>query len=188
TGGLLNTTIETTLRQTANATLDAKTTTTYNTRGQVLISTTAEGASSTLHYNAFGEVDAKDEKLDASTLVRHTYEYDRRGQLTKTLWTDPLNGAESEIRVYDSFGLLQQVTDARLSVSKFEYDRLGRQIATRDPVNVLRRTVYDAFSRTTSSFDGNGQETKYLYNDATRRVIVTTPEGVSVATESNRHG
>src|SRR4029079_446638 len=79
TGGLLNTTIETTLRKTANATLDAKTTTTYNTRGQVLISTTAEGASSTLHYNAFGEVDAKDEKLDASTLVRHTYEYDRRG-------------------------------------------------------------------------------------------------------------
>ncbi|HEV7609219.1 MAG TPA: hypothetical protein VGO61_17895 [Steroidobacteraceae bacterium] len=187
-GGLLPAGLETTLRQTANALLDSKTTNTWNTRGQILTSTTAANASSTLHYNAFGDVDVKFEYVDASNnYIRHEYEYDRRGQLTKTVW-DRLGVNAIEVQAYDSFGRLKQVTDARLAMTIFDYDRLGRQISTADPVGARRRTVYDAFSRTTSQFDALGNETKYFYNDATRRVSVSTPEGVNVATEYSRHG
>ena len=187
TGGLLSASLETTLRQTASTALDARTNYTRNTRGQVLARTTAAGANTTLHYNAFGEVDFEFTYFDATNYRRHDYLYDRRGSLTTTKW-DPLGINATELRAYDSFGRLKQVTDARTNVTRFEYDRLGRQIATVDALNVRRRSAYDAFSRTTSTFDAYNNETKYLYNDATRRVIVTTPEGVSVATEYNRHG
>ncbi len=44
----------------------------------------------------------------------------------------------TEARTYDAFGRLTQITDQRGNVSKVEYDRLGRTIATVDELGGRR--------------------------------------------------
>ena len=95
--------------------------------GELDTTTTVEGASTTLTYNAFGENDVSVTQIDATRSVRHEYTYDNRGLLTSTKWdAAAAASARTEARVYDAFGRLTQVTDARGNISKFEYDRLGR--------------------------------------------------------------
>ncbi|MFX9934780.1 RHS repeat domain-containing protein, partial [Acinetobacter baumannii] len=48
--------------------------------------------------------------------------------------------------------------------------------------------TFDAWGRVLSETDALGQTTNYSYDDSTRTLTVTTPDGVSISTTRNRHG
>jgi len=182
-GGLLTNNLIATLSAGADAARDAHTTYTYSLTGKVASIITAEGASTTYAYNIFGEREDEISQIDASSSLHTEYTYDKRGQLTLTRW-DPTGLNVTEGRAYDAFGRLTRTTDGRNNVTKFEYDRLGRQIATVDPLNARSVTVYDGFSRLVSTTDGSGRTTTYDYDARITRV--TTAAG-TVTTQRNHH-
>jgi YD repeat-containing protein len=186
-GGLLTSSALAALTASADATRDARKTYTYDPTGRVETTATAEGASSTATYNAFGEVDARVEQIDATRSVRDEFVYDTRGLLT-TARLDTLGLNISEGNQYDAFGRLTRVTDARGNLSRIEYDRLGRQTATVTAMNGRRITTYDGFSRVLTTRDTLSNTTIYAYDDATRSMTITTPEGIAVTTVHTRHG
>ncbi len=179
----------TTLTASADSTRDAKTSYSYTLAGLLNTTTTVEGASTTLTYNAFGENDVSVTQIDASRSVRHEYTYDNRGLLGSTKWDAASGGfGITESRIYDAFGRLTQITDQRGNIAKVEYDRLGRTTATVDQLGGRRLTTYDGFSRVLSTRDALSNTTTYSYNDSTRTMTLTTPEGITVSTVHNRHG
>jgi YD repeat-containing protein len=188
TGGLINSSLTTTLRSTANAAVDAKTTFTYSKRDEVLTLTSAGGKSLTNVYTAFGQLDQSTEFIsasDGSVVTKNTY--DRRGLHTR-VQIDPTGLNLSTQQAYDAFGNVRQITDPRSKLTKFEYDRLGRQTGQTDPLANRDRTFYDAFSRTRRTRDALMNETVYSYDNNARRMTVLTPEGVTLSTEFNVHG
>lgn len=186
-GGLVNTTLTTRVAAAADAAHDAHTVLTYTTRGQVASMTTAESSATTHAYNTFGEQTGSEQTLTGSTSLEHEYSYDKRGLLTNTNW-DPSGLDTTEVREYDAFGRVTQVTDANGNVRRAEYDRLGRTIVTVDALDAERVTTYDAFSRTLTTTDALGNVTEFHYDDTARTVEMTTPEGIVVTTGHNRHG
>ena len=176
----------------------------YTRTGKVASITTtkttdaAENGSTTFIYNAFGEVHFKIESIDSESIpaprkLQHEYVYDNRGLLKTTYWDNVAGGYNtSESRTYDAFGRLRTVTDARnVTSNKYEYDRLGREIATVDGLNGSRVTTYDAFSRTLTMRDALGNTTTYSYDDATRTSTLTIPNppaNIVVTTVHTRHG
>jgi YD repeat-containing protein len=188
-GGLLTPTLLSTLTASADSTKDAKTSYSYTLTGRLNSTTTVEGASTTFTYNAFGENDVSVTQIDASRSVRHEFTYDKRGLLTNTKWDAASGGlGTTELRTYDAFGRVTQITDQRGNVSKAEYDRLGRTTATVDALGGRRLITYDGFSRTLTTRDALSNTSTYSYNDSTRTMTVTTPGGVAISTVYNRHG
>jgi len=166
---------------------DSRSTVTYTLTGRVATETTAEGAFASSTYNAFGEETARLQQVDATRQVEHRYTYNARGLLSQTRW-DPSGLNTTESRQYDAFGRVTEITGARGGISRLEYDRLGRVIATVDPLTLRRTTTYDAFGRVLTSTDALGNTTTYAYNDVTRTTTITTPEGITLNTVANRHG
>lgn len=187
TGGLVNIALTDRVTAAANSATNAHTVLTYTTRGQVESMTTAESASTSHTYNAFGEESASVQALDGVTSLEHAYSYDKRGLLTTTHW-DPNAIDTTELRQYDAFGRVAQMTDPNGNSRRFEYDRLGRTIVTVDALNAERTTAYDAFSRTLTTSDALGHVTQYQYDDVARVIVMTTPEGIVVTTRHDRHG
>jgi YD repeat-containing protein len=194
TGGLLTDALITTL--TGNTSVnDARTVYTYTLTGQVESvrvlknATAAEDGLTTYSYNAFGENVIKTTWIDAARTLQHEYQYDNRGLLTLTSW-DSSGLNTTEARTYDAFGRLLSVRDARLNVvNRYEYDRLGRQIASTDASTTDRTvTTYDAFSRVLTVLDALNNATTYHYDDAVRQMTLTTPEGIEVVTTFSVHG
>ncbi len=188
-GGLVTPALLTTLTASADSTRDAKSSYSYTLAGRLNTTTTVEGSSVTLTYNAFGENDVSVTQVDATRSVRHEYTYDNRGLLGSTKWDAASGGfGFTEARIYDAFGRLTQITDQRGNIAKVEYDRLGRTTATVDQLGGRRLTTYDGFSRTLTTRDALSNTTTYSYDDSTRTMTVTTPEGVTASTVINRHG
>jgi large repetitive protein len=188
-GGLLTPTLITTLTANADSSRDAKSSYSYTLAGLLNTTTTVEGASTTLTYNAFGENDVSVTQIDATRSVRREFTYDKRGLLTNTKWDAASGGfGTTEARIYDAFGRPKQITDQRGNVAKMEFDRLGRLTATVDQLGGRRLTTYDGFSRTLTTRDALSNTTTYGYNDSTRTMTVTTPEGVAISSVHNRHG
>jgi YD repeat-containing protein len=188
-GGSLTPALLTTLTASADGTRDARTTYTYDVAGRIYTTVSAEGASTTLTYSAFGQASASVEQIDATRSVRHEYEYDARGLLKTTRWDAASGGLNtSEGREYDAFGRLWRVTDARGNTTRTEYDRLGRQTASVTATNARSVMTYDAFSRVLTLRDVLANTTSYSYDDASRTMTVTTPEGIAIATVRTRHG
>lgn len=195
TGGVLSSTLTNRVNQAALAGNHAHTTYTYTLTGRVETTRTrvdgnaANDRLTTSFYNAFGEERERTLRIDDSgRLQSFSYKYDRRGSLVETREGPSLILGES--RAYDAFGRLTDLTDGRLNVVKrFEYDRLGREIAsTGANINDRTITTYDAFSRTLRVRNAFGDETVYQYDDASRRMTMTTPEGMRITTTFNRHG
>ncbi len=172
------------------ASLDSRRQMTYTARGQLATIVDAEGALSRFTYNAFGERSREELAVGTSVALTVDRSYDKRGlQVTQTDSGSTISRSQNQ--AYDVFGRVISRTDARGTVTTFRYDRLGRQLeqsviaAGRQETSTL---AYDAFDRVLTQTDPLGQSTTYQYNDSQRRLIVTTPEGVTVLTVHNRHG
>jgi YD repeat-containing protein len=188
-GGLVNTDLTTAINGVKNATRDSRVGYTYTARGQLEQTTDAKGdVTSVKSYNAFGETERIDQKIDANQTVVNRQGYDRRGLLTSS--TADEGGIKAvTAREYDAFGRLAKTTDALNNVTRTEYDRLGRVVQTiNDPLNISRSSTYDAFDRVLTQTDGNRYTTSYSYDDATRELTVTHPLDVIVKTVHDRHG
>ena len=66
---------------------------------------------------------------------------------------------------YDEAGNLITQTDANGHVTQYEYDGVGRRIATVLPLGQRSTTTYDAVGNVATTTDFNGQETTYEYDD-----------------------
>jgi YD repeat-containing protein len=174
-------------RVVSTPTTDAVTTFAYTLSGRLQSSITAEGATITHVYSAFGQETSTSELIQGSTSLQTTYKYDRRGLLLET-HADPTGINRWTINTYDAFGRVTQSTDPNGNNSLYSYDRFGRVILVTDRLTQTAATTYDAFSRVLSVRDRANNTTSYAYNDSTRTVTITTPELVMVATVHNRNG
>jgi YD repeat-containing protein len=190
-GGLVGEELTGLLEIAQDNTRDSLTTTTYTftSFGRETVTTTALGNYTTVRTDAFGDEFERVQPTNGTQppLV-HQYEYDRRGQLTATIWDAMALIHPSEAREYDAFGRLTEVRNQDDQVQTFEYDLLGQLTATVNELGQRRTTSYDAFGRVTSTEDAFNFSTIYDYVDAERKVTVTSPQGVSVTTVHNRHG
>lgn len=186
-GGLVNDALTGRMAGVADAARDAHTYFSYTLTGQLKSTLSAGGALTTSSYNAFGELAARVEKLDATHSLRTEFTYDARGLLTREQ-VDPLGLNLQSHHQYDAFGRLTVSTNPAGHTTRLDYDGLGRAIATEDALGARRITTYDAFSRTLTSTNALGAITRCHYDAAARTTTLTTPEGVTVTTTVNRHG
>ncbi|HYM34984.1 MAG TPA: hypothetical protein VET48_06270, partial [Steroidobacteraceae bacterium] len=187
TGGLLTSAVQAQFAALTQTALDKHTTYTYALSGQVKSTTSAEGANAQYVYNSFGEIKTELTKVDSSRTRETDYAYDLRGTLQATTVlteTSPV----TEFRTYDAFGRLQTVQDRNGNISKFEYDRLGRTVATVDALSGRTVTAYDAFSRVLTVTDALNNQTTYSFDDVNRVVAVTTPQLIRSSTSYTREG
>jgi YD repeat-containing protein len=159
----------------------------YGAAGDLQLTVDPLGYQNALSYNAFGELVGRSQQIGSGQTLDHVYEYDKRGQLTRTRW-DPAGLNTQSITQFDAFGRAVQTTDANGNVRTATYDKLGQVVATRDPLNAVRSTTYDAFGRTLTQTDALGNTTSFTYDMVNRSVRMTTPEGVAMTTVRNRHG
>ncbi|GAA4797439.1 putative Ig domain-containing protein [Lysobacter hankyongensis] len=177
---------------TFNATTDSRIQLRYDRRGQLSERIDAENYRTLYTYTAFGEVRTQqDLELDNSVRRTVTNTYDGRGLLTGQ---NEAGGTLSRSIgvIYDAFGRATTRTDARNNTMTIAYDRLGR-VLSQTANNVSGRnesvsTTYDAFDRVVTQTDALGRITNYVHSDSARSITVTTPEGVSATTVSNRFG
>jgi YD repeat-containing protein len=186
-GGLVGPELTDALDAIRNAALDSSTTISYNTTGTVQSTADALGNLTTHGYNAFREETARSEQIGPASTLDHTYAHDKRGLLVQTVW-DPAGIASTTTTQYDAFGRAIQTTDPNGNLRQRAYDRAGRVLTSVDPLNNARTITYDALGRLLTQTDALGNTTTYTYDTAARRVTVTSPEGISVSTERNRHG
>jgi YD repeat-containing protein len=185
-GGLLTAATKTLLDATLDAVGDSIVRTGYSRDGQVASTTDALGNVSTWAFNAFGDQISNIEPAGAGGLLA-TYTVDRRGQRIATV-SDAAGANVATTTQYDAFGWAVRTVDGNGNLHEQAYDRLGRTVATRDPLNALRGTSYDAFDRVLAQTDALGNVTRYAHDDATRSLVVTTPEGISTTTLRDRQG
>ncbi|WP_124553554.1 RHS repeat domain-containing protein [Methylophilus methylotrophus] len=159
----------------------------YDKRGQ-LVSTTDELLNvNSRTYNAFGELNNRTDKIDGSSNVITSYQYDRKG-LLKTTTEDATGINRITSAIYDAFGRVTQTTDGRNNLTQYSYDRLGRTVTTTNALSQNTTITYDAFDRKVSQVDARGNTTSWVYDAANRRMTMTTAEGISVVTERNVFG
>jgi YD repeat-containing protein len=187
TGGVITAAFSNELNSRKDGANDAHESFTYKPAGQLQSVTSAEGALTTNSYNGFGELSGSVQKINASQNYGTTYEYDKRGLITKTI--EDVSGINHTMTyTYDAFGRRTTAKDQSNNLQKWEYDQLGRAVATYSPVNAKRVTNYDAFNRVKSTVDAYGNTTNYAYNVAAKSTTMTTQEGVVVTTTHTEHG
>ncbi|MEO4031062.1 hypothetical protein ABH313_23780, partial [Chromobacterium vaccinii] len=138
-------------------------------------------------YNAFGAAIGHRLRLDANRSALQRTAYDRRGlAVGQTADAEGL-ALQTQAR-YDAFGRLTDSIDANGNVRHVDYDKIGRQIAARDPQGGSQTTAYDAFGRTLSHTDALGHVTATVYDDANGSVTVTQPGGIQTVSQQNAYG
>lgn len=186
-GGVLDAAMESRFGSLAVFDQDSSQTWIYNQDGSLAATFDGLLNSTEYRYNGFGERVSSTQWLEPGKSVINTVDYDRRGLQRQA--TADARGINSTTTVqYDAFGRVVAVTDATGRISRNDYDRLGRQVASIEPLNVHRLTNYDAFGRILRQVDGTGAVTTTQYDDFLRSATVTTPEGIRFSTWRNRHG
>ncbi|MBI2308441.1 MAG: LysM peptidoglycan-binding domain-containing protein [Rhodocyclales bacterium] len=159
----------------------------YNQRGEVVGLTDALGNASQITRNAFGDAVGTVSPIAAGSSVVALFGYDRRGQ--EVMRTEDSGGINRLARVsYDAFGRVTQSIDPRGHTSSYTYDRLGRQLASRDQIGAQTVTTYDAFDRILTRTDALGHTVTHSYDSGARSYALRTAEGVVTTTTKNRHG
>lgn len=162
----------------------------YDRRGLLTARADAEGFRTWRAYNAFGDLTHETRTIDAQRSVSTEYAYDRLGWL-QTSVEDAAGLRRTLAQTWDAFGRITSTTDGRNSTTFHGFDRLGRQVMQRQDVaggNAQWTTSYDAHGRVVTQTDPFGHATHYTFDDATRSVVVITPEHVTLRTERNEHG
>ena len=151
---------------------------TYNSKGNVLTSTTPYPRNETTTY-----------EYDLPTglyLIKVTdpegnitrYEYDAKGNLWKIINVDKVNGIDydriTRIERYNTSdlpewnGLVKSVTYPRNNTTTYEYDDRGYQSRIIDPLNKITQFTYDAGGRLLSKTDADNVTTTYTYDNMNR--------------------
>lgn len=150
--------------------------------------------SEALRYNAFGEIVAKDDRIDtafAAGTPFAQFEYDNAGRMLRSnaqggAWRDygydlAGRGVRMSVKSFTSNAAgVQQVVDG---VSDSLLDKLGRVVQQTLPSNsndLNQRPVvvreYDRWGNVTRMVDARGQETLYRYNDQNKLTLEIRPE------------
>jgi YD repeat-containing protein len=179
---------------TADSARDETASYTYDRLGRVLTSTDAEGAVTTMTYNAFGQTATRVDPVSGSTTIQTTLSYDRRG-LLKTQVVDSASGGQalttsygydalghqtlltdanshSTTRVYDRDGRLTSETNALSQTTSYAYDARGNLAAVTNALSAVTHYVYDKLDRRVATIDALGGVTTTTY-DPDGRVTAT---------------
>jgi YD repeat-containing protein len=159
-------------------------TTTYDSRGNVLTTGDALGVNATYTYDGRGQ---KTSMANRDGAVWH-YSYDNAGRLVQTQSPavtvgsySPVNGAFQTAlnqfiyttTVYDAFGEVHSVSQGSgtsptsigaVTTTSYAYDADGRQVQTTNAVNVSTHVTYNALGQAVVSQDGNGHFSYRSYN------------------------
>ncbi|RMH94052.1 hypothetical protein EBB59_02495, partial [Lysobacter pythonis] len=180
-----------TLQYVAN--LDKRQTLSYDTRGLIATRTDGNGYLTRYSYTAFGETKTEVgyRDLGQTQSATKTHTYDRLGRLLTTSESSSIDDRLRTLtQTFDAFNRTS-IIDGRGITTRYDYDRLGRQVtSTRWVAGRMEsvRMAYDAYGRVVSKFDAAGNETRLAYSDADKSLTVTSPEGVTVKTVYNAHG
>ena len=184
------------IRYANGATLTAS----YDLVGNLLNETDPEGNATDYEYDPVGRMTAVTDALGNTT----RYEYDAADNLAKvtdalghvTSYTyDALGNLTSETDAlgntvkysYTTEGWLETVTDAEGHVTRYTYDRTGN-ILTADYAGEQTETnTYNELGLLTTVTTAEG-DTLYQYDDASRLISVTQPNGETVSYTYDSHG
>ena len=186
-GGVANAALFSAIDAIRNPAKDSRVSYSYTATGLVSGITDATGNLTTRAYDAFGEEVSRTSTLGGGDSVVQETSYDRRGLATQSV-LDPSGLRLAESTVYDAFGRAIRSVDRNGNVSEVTYDRLGRIVATKDPLGGTGVTTYDAFNRALTHTDALGNVVTYAYSDKNRTVTVTLPGGIVTTTQHNRYG
>ncbi|MBA2675084.1 LysM peptidoglycan-binding domain-containing protein, partial [Ramlibacter sp.] len=186
-GGLVNVALTSAINLVKNVAQDSTSSATYGLAGRTASSTDALGFATNYVYNAFGEETSRTRALGAGLAYNELRSYDRRGLVTRLAQAGSSTLLATQNQ-YDAFGRLLSQTDRLGNTRGFTWDRLGRQVTTRDALSAATITAYDAFDRVVTQTDPLGGVTRYAYDAAQRSVTVTSPEGIATTTMMTRFG
>ncbi|MGA9705133.1 RHS repeat-associated core domain-containing protein, partial [Pseudomonas sp.] len=154
--------------QTNGSGQDVLSTMTYNSLHEPLTAKDASGQTTTMTYNAQGQLLTRTVVVNAQNQVT-TMVYDGNGYLQSV--TGPVAGATTGY-AYDSFGRVHTVTDSEGYIVTTTYDNLDRPIATTYPDGTSDQTVY-LYLDAVKQIDRQGRKTLRQY-DAIRQLSQTT--------------
>jgi YD repeat-containing protein len=170
--------------------VNATTTYTYTTQGQLASVVDGDGYQTDYQYDAFGDriqvqsqVTDLGQSPDAANSEITQYTFDHRGELLSQTEAMGTAAARSTSSQYDAFGRIVSMTDGNGNVIQYTYDGLGRKVSQSQIVQGASRqtfTSYDAFDRLLSQTDALGKVTTYQYDLVTHSTTMTTPDGVQL--------
>lgn len=186
-GGLVPSALTAAIAAVAAPSRDGRATFRYTADGAVAASTDALGNTISYTYNAFGDQTGSSQPAAGGASLVQSHATDRLGRRIRTV-ADAVGANVVTSTSYDAFGRVIRTVDGNGNAREQGFDRLGRMVTTRDPLNASRSTSYDAFGQVLAETDALGHTTRYAYDQAARSVTVTTAEGVVSRTTHNRHG
>nr|NCS29853.1 tandem-95 repeat protein [Microcystis aeruginosa F13-15] len=156
----------------------------YDSKGNIIKVTDAEGNISQTIYDAAGQ---KIKEIDALGRVTK-YVYSEGGQLLETIYPDATPNNDSDNprtrKEYDAANRVTADIDELGRPTQYQYDALGRLIYTIYPDltpndntdNPRKETRYDKAGRVIAEVDERGNITRYTYDDAGRRTETILPD------------
>ena len=154
------------------------TTSSYDTRGNLVGEKLPDGSTITYSVAANGDLQTRQDGRGNTTTMR----YDARGMRNAVV--DPMGG--STITRYDNRGRQTAVVDAEGRTTEMLYNTLDQltqvTLAAGTPVAGKRTTVWDALGNRLSDTDEEGRVTTYTYNAVNRLVRKAAPIGAVVTT------
>ena len=184
------------IRYANGATLTAK----YDLAGNMISETDPEGHTTAYEYDPVGRMTAVTDALGNTT----RYDYDAADNLTRvtdalghvTSYTyDALGNLTSETDAlgntvkysYTPEGWLETVTDAEGHVTRYSYDKTGNVLLADYAGEQTETNTYNELGLLTTVTTAEG-DTLYQYDDASRLLSVTQPNGETVSYTYDSHG
>ncbi|MCI0397129.1 MAG: DUF6531 domain-containing protein [Chloroflexi bacterium] len=122
-----------------------------------------------LEYNDIGALAALVDKTNS----RIEYEYDLRGNRTRTIYPD----GSQEIVTYNAEGNILSLIDRAGRTTTYEYDPLNRPTRAIYADGSSTQIEYDAAGRKTAEIDENSHRTTFAYDAAGRQIRVVDALG-----------
>jgi RHS repeat-associated protein len=144
---------------------------TYDIGGHPLVTTYADGTTSSIVYDVARQAIGSIDPLGRTT--QRTY--DAAGRLA-TL-TDPVGGVTTY--GYDANGRMTSRRDANGRVTTYAYDAQGRQLSLTRPGGGQDHVVYDAVGNPVARIDYAGRPTTLVYDTMNRLVNKVVPGGAT---------
>ena len=166
----------------------------YDSLGNLLTSTDANGKTTEYAYDPNGNLiqvtdalnqithyayDAMDRLISQTDPLGNTtqFSYDALGRLTKK--TDALN--KTTTYVYDNNGNKTSETDANNHTTSYQYDNMNRVSKITYPDTTFKTFTYDFRGNKLTEVDQSGRTTKYVYDLAGQLTSMTYAFGTSDA-------
>lgn len=172
-----------------NDLLDETSTFEYNSLGQLIAQYDGTHGRITSTYNAFGELEASTEQIDASHQQMTSYAYDRRGLLITQ--TQDVGGINRLIKTdYDAFGWLIKQFGGQTQAISYELNKRGERVYIFNASNNYKKTEFDAFGRvlSESNYSHSRIIKEYAYDDKNNTLTLINSNNVQIITEFNAFG